>query len=71
MKTKKYRVYLSNGKHVDFGARGYEQFRDSTPLRAFSDYDHNDVLRRQRYYQRHNINYPKFSADYMSKRYLW
>jgi hypothetical protein len=26
LKTKKYRAYFDNGKHTDFGAKGYEDF---------------------------------------------
>lgn len=73
---KKYDAVFNDGKYVSFGAirpNGvpYEQFRDRTPLRAYSSYDHNDPVRRERYYKRHLINYPKYSADWFSKKYLW
>lgn len=69
--NKKYRVYLSNGKHVDFGHRGYQHYKDSTPLKLYSHLDHGDAERRRRYYARHNKDYPQYSADWMSKRFLW
>lgn len=72
--TKKYRVWIrDNGrlKKVDFGDRRYQHYRDTTPIRAFSDLDHNDKERKRRYYLRHSTNYPIGSADYFSKKYLW
>ncbi len=75
LKTKKYRVWFKSkdGKlhKVDFGAKGYAQYRDRSPLKAYAHLDHNDKQRRDRYYARHNINYPIGSADYMSKKFLW
>lgn len=72
LSSKKYRVWilLDHGKlrKVDFGARGYAQYRDQTPLKAFSHLDHNDPERRRRYYLRHNVDYPPYSADYLSKK---
>ncbi|KAL7692017.1 hypothetical protein Plhal304r1_c007g0026741 [Plasmopara halstedii] len=74
-KSKKYRVWvrLDTGKlrKVDFGARGYAQYRDQTPLRAFSHLDHNDEERRHRYYLRHKVDYPEPSADFYAKKFLW
>lgn len=71
LKTKKYRVLLSDGSHVDFGDKRYAQYRDSSPLHLYSGMDHRDKDRRARYYSRHNIDYPAFSADWLSKRFLW
>ena len=71
LKNKKYRVILSNDKHVDFGSKMYQQYRDSSPLRLYSSMDHRDKTRRAHYYSRHNIDYPEFSADWLSKRFLW
>ncbi len=68
---KKYRVILSDGTHRDFGARGYDQYRDSSPLGLYKSQDHLDAERRRRYYARHNKDGPKFSADWLSKKYLW
>ena len=69
--TKKYRVRLSDGRLVDFGSSSHQHYRDVTPLRLWSSKDHLDVRRRSLYYTRHNIDYEPFSADWLSKRYLW
>jgi hypothetical protein len=39
---------------VHFGAKGYEQFKDSTPLHAYANRDHGDRRRRERYFVRHS-----------------
>lgn len=70
-KNKKYRVILNTGRIVDFGDKRHAQYRDSTPLKAYSHLNHNDKERRDRYYARHKIDYPKYSADWLSKTYLW
>ena len=70
-KGKKYAAILPDGKRVNFGALGYEHYKDRTPLKLYSHLDHNDSERRKRYYERHNKDYPKYSADYFSKKYLW
>lgn len=69
--TKKYRVLLNTGKHVDFGDRRYQQYKDQTPLKAYAHLDHKDTERKKRYYARHNKDYPPYSADWLSKKYLW
>jgi hypothetical protein len=73
-KLKKYRVFLKNGKHIDFGAihpdgSPYEQYYDK--LKLFKDYNHYDEKRRDRYYQRHKKDYGIDTADWFSKKYLW
>ena len=68
---KKYKAILPNGKAVHFGADNYQQYKDSTPLKLYSSLDHNDEKRRELYYKRHSKEYPKYSADYFSKIYLW
>ena len=70
-KGKKYAAILPDGKRVNFGALGYEHYKDRTPLKLYSHLDHNSLERRKLYYQRHNKDYPKYSADYFSKKYLW
>ena len=70
-KCKKYKAILPSGKAVHFGADGYQQYRDNTPLKLYSNLDHNDEKRRALYYTRHAKYYPKYSADYFSKIYLW
>lgn len=74
VKNKKYRAIINiDGKstHVDFGDTRFAQYRDSTGLNVYSNMDHNDKQRRARYYARHSVTYPKFSADWLSKKYLW
>lgn len=39
---------------VHFGAVGYGQFKDSTPLKAFAAGDHGDSSRRRSYFLRHS-----------------
>lgn len=64
-------VRLDDGRIVHFGALGYEQYRDSSPLKLYSSDDHLDTKRRDNYYSRHKKDYPPFSPDYLSKKYLW
>ena len=70
-KGKKYLAILPDGRHVNFGALGYQHYEDSTPLKLYSHLDHKDPERRKRYHQRHKKDYPKHSADWFSKTYLW
>ena len=71
VKGKKYVAILPDGKRVNFGQLGFQQYRDATPLKLYSNLDHNDKARRDLYYKRHNKDYPKYSPDYFSKLYLW
>ena len=73
---KKYRVIIFDNKDkkiktVQFGNKKYQHYRDDTPLKLYKKLDHLDKDRRDLYYKRHKINYPKYSADYFSKKYLW
>jgi hypothetical protein len=70
-KGKKYLAILPDGQHVNFGALGYQHYEDRTPLKLYSHLDHKDPQRRKRYHQRHKKDYPKYSADWFSKTYLW
>lgn len=56
---------------IYFGQTGMAQYRDDTPLKLYKSLDHNDTKRRELYYARHPIDYPKYSADWFSKKYLW
>lgn len=80
-KNKKYQIDLIDHKTkkkirtIHFGAikkdgTPYAQYKD-TALGLYSKYDHNDKDRRARYYKRHKKKYGKYSADALSKRYLW
>jgi hypothetical protein len=78
-KNKKYMVRYNN-KWIHFGDTRYQHFKDTTPLKLYSNSDHNDNERRQRYLKRAkgiknkqgNLtwNNPN-SANYYSIRYLW
>ena len=72
---KKYRVELwEQGKKIktiQFGYKGMGQFKDKTPLKLYSNLNHNDLQRKKNYYARHNKTYPKYSPDWFSKKYLW
>ena len=77
--SKKYDAILENKKTgrrktISFGARGYAQYRDDVNLKLYSNVDHNDKQRRDRYEERHkgegNKN-RKYSAGWFSMWYLW
>ena len=77
LKNKKYDAILKNKEtnrnvKVPFGARGYEQYKDKTPLQFYKKYNHGDKTRRANYRARHakNINKP-FSPSWFSLKYLW
>jgi len=56
-KGKKYRVFFIDNNElnsVDFGAIGYDQYKDSTGLGLYSHLDHLDEKRRYRYRARHS-----------------
>jgi hypothetical protein len=58
-KGKKYTAYIRN-KHtkkirkIHFGAIGYQQYKDRTPLKLYSKYNHNTRKRMQNYFNRHS-----------------
>ena len=58
-------------KTVYFGQAGMAQYEDKTPLKLYSNMNHSDKKRRALYYARHPIDYPKYSAAWFAKRYLW
>jgi len=73
--NKKYDAYDLKGNYiVSFGAlkkngEPYDQFHDR--IGAYEKYDHLDKKRRANYYKRHKKNYPRYSADWFSKEFLW
>lgn len=79
-KGKKYMLISPKGKWIHFGAKGMEQFKDSTGLGLYSHLDHGDEERRRRYLARASgiknkkgeltLN-NKESANFYSMRYLW
>ena len=79
-KNKKYMAYLKSNPElpaIHFGAlkedgTPYEQFKDLTPLKLYSKYDHNDIDRRNNYIKRHEKDIINgFNAGYLSKIFLW
>ena len=76
--NKKYDAILENkltGKMVKipFGHSSYDQYKDSTPNKLYSNKDHGDLNRRRLYRIRHakDIKPGYFSPGYMSMKYLW
>jgi hypothetical protein len=74
--NKKYDIYkkLPDGTYkyyLSFGDNRYQQYFDSTPLKAYSHLNNNDDKRLQAYYKRHGLNKSKSSAKYWSNKYLW
>tara|TARA_R110001592_G_scaffold208565_4_gene459626 strand:- start:91 stop:369 length:279 start_codon:yes stop_codon:yes gene_type:complete len=49
----------------------YSQYKDRTPLKLYSKYDNLDKEKRKNYLKRHKKSYGKYSADTLSKKYLW
>lgn len=79
----KYKItveYKGQKKSINFGDRNYEQYKDKTSLKLYSDKDHNDEKRRENYLARataiknkdgfYSMNDP-FSANRYSIIYLW
>ena len=83
--SKKYMATLPSGEKIHFGARGYEQFKDSTPLKLYSNMDHGNKKRRENYFSRHSagikdkksaLKYEwnkskRITAKILSHQYLW
>lgn len=80
-KNKKYDV-LKDGKYLlSFGDSRYEHFKDSTPIKAYSNLNHNDTERRKNYLARHHKGVTNKtealkqvdpeSAKWWSTKYLW
>ena len=75
-KNKKYKVIVKfksktkKDETYHFGDDRYPQFRDSTPLKLYSNKDHGDTKRQKSYFARHG-KAKKYSAKYFSHRYLW
>ena len=62
-KNKKYMAILPDGKTIHLGDKRFEHYKDVTPLKLYSHLDHNDPIRRELYYKRHNKDCGKYSAD--------
>lgn len=70
-KGKKYDVYKDGKYFLSFGALGFEQFKDTSPLRAYKHLDHGDQERRRLYFARHGRTTDKSSAKYWANKFLW
>ena len=82
-KDKKYSVYVvKHGKKtlIHFGDKNYQHDKDTTPLKLYSNLDHNDKIRRKSYLARAKgiLNKDgkltwrdKNSANYYAVKYLW
>lgn len=61
-------------KTVRFGAKGYQQYQDNTPLKAYSSEDHLDETRRASYRARQGAQgYQdvKYSPAWFAWNFLW
>lgn len=70
---------------IHFGAKGYQQYRDSTRLKLYSSKNHLDKKRRENYFKRHSgvpnkkealqkeitKSKGKYNAKILSHKYLW
>lgn len=70
-KNKKYDIIKGDKYLLSFGSSHHHQYKDATPLKAYSHLDHNDKERRRRYYLRHSKTLNKNSPKYWSNRFLW
>ena len=88
---KKYTAVVRNKetgveRSVAFGDKRYQQYKDSSPLKTYSNLDHGDKKRRAAYFSRHSagaktkaealeheINKSDgfYNAKILSHRYLW
>ena len=70
---KKYTAILPTGKHVHFGHRDYEHYKDSVPKHLggglWSHKDHLDPKRRKNYRKRHGGMKCKDGKQCITKRY--
>ena len=73
--NKKYRAIFEDNTYIDFGqikknGIPYTQYEDKA-LGLYSDYNNYDKNKRNNYYKRHPKDYGTYSADYISKCFLW
>jgi len=77
LNNKKYDAILKNKitnklKLVPFGQKGYEHYKDKTPLKLYSNFNHLDKERKKNYRLRHKGEEKnKFSSGFFSWYYLW
>ena len=82
-KNKKYSVYvMKDGKKtlIHFGDTTYQHYKDTTPLKLYSNLDHNDKVRQKSYLARAkgiknkqgDLTWrDKNTSNYYSVKYLW
>lgn len=89
-KSKKYTAIVRDNetkkeRKISFGAIGYEQFKDSTPLKLYKSKDHGDPKRKRNYFNRHSGVKTKvealsneiaksggrYNAKILSHKFLW
>jgi hypothetical protein len=88
-KGKKYMAAIQTNnlkpKLIHFGAKDYQQYRDSTKLKLYSSKNHLDKNRRENYFKRHSgvankkdalhkeivKSNGKYNAKILSHKYLW
>ena len=70
-KNKKYDVFKNGNYHLSFGDSRYQQYKDTTPLKHYSNLDHNDKQRLKNYYSRFRMTGDKNLARYWSNKFLW
>ena len=77
-KNKKYVAFIKNKKtekiiKINFGDNRYEHYKDTTGLKIYTNKDHNDKERRDKYKKRHIVYLDKneYSPAYFSWFYLW
>jgi hypothetical protein len=87
---KKYTAYIENRKtkkirKLNFGAIGYQQYKDKTPLKIYATINHLDRKRRSNYFSRHsgtpirtqaikkeiNKSNGLYNPKILSHKYLW
>jgi hypothetical protein len=66
-----YKYLLSFGELQNKDGDFYQHYKDSTPLKLYSDLDHKDPERRKRYYLRHSTTDNIDSAKWFSNNFLW
>lgn len=73
---KKYKVELyvkgEKIKTIQFGDKRYEHYKDSTPLKLYTNLNHLDKERRKRYKNRHEKDrHVKYTAGWFADKFLW
>jgi hypothetical protein len=70
---KKYTAYVQDKstkkiRKIHFGASDYEQYKDRTPLKLYSQKNHNNRKRMQNYFNRHSGTKKRTTAIALEKK---